>query len=314
MNQVSAGSPVAPLSLTVCKACNLSWLSPEERAALPAQAPTEPQAETPPKDLSSLPPEAAQLAAIHQVELIGERARNENQFDASRLPLWQKVLAIVGMPVEDDVSPSSRFPWATTLLVLGTLAASLYFFTDWRSPDEYGFIPRAFDREGGLTFLSSFLVHGGWVHLLTNMYFLFVFGKAVEREIGWLGFLALIVFSTICGNALTLVFDPESDIPHVGASGGIAGVLLFYGFTFPQKRLVFFMSGTYGLMMPRLVRFPAWAVLCLWILLQLFGATFQQRGMSTVSYSSHLGGLAAGLACWLLWKWVKSGGLMKAER
>lgn len=211
------------------------------------------------------------------------------------------------MPIEESHRADSKFPWFTTLTVLATLGFSLYFFMDRRSPDYYGFIPREFDRNGGLTFLSSFFVHGGWVHLLTNMYFLFVFGRVVEDKIGGWLFLILLTLSTASGNILTLCFEPQSDIPHVGASGGIAGVLIFYGLTFPRNKIVFFMAGTYGLMMPRLIRIPAWAALLLWVLIQFFGASFQSAGMSTVSYSSHLGGLGLGLAFWLLWKWITGG-------
>jgi membrane associated rhomboid family serine protease len=267
---------------------------------MPVQSKPEPMSPAVPEiPKNELPPEAAKLAAIHQVELIAERAKRENQFNAVHLPLWQKVLAIIGMPVEDDSESLKSFPWCTTLLALATMACSIGFiyFGDFRSFEYYGFVPRDYDRDGGLTFLSSFLIHGGWVHLLGNMYFLFVFGQVVEDKIGWLGFLVLVILSTAGGNLCTLYFDPVSDIPNVGASGGIAGILLFYGFTFPRKRIVF-----YALWMPRLIRVPAWAALGLWVLLQLFGASFQVAGMTSVSYSSHLGGLSTGFLCWLAWR------------
>ncbi len=306
MNQVFMGTPESPLTYLVCKNCVLSWLSPEERAAMPVQAapvPKEPAPEEPKEKV--LPQEAAQLLALHKVELLGERASRERQFDASHLPYWQKFLAIVGMPIEDDPGAMIKFPWLTGLLTLVTIGCSLYFFGDFRAPETIGFVPRDYDQEGGITFLTSFLIHGGWVHLLTNMYFLFVFGRVVEDKIGGFLFLALILFSTIGGNAMTLCFDPQSDIPHVGASGGIAGVLLFYAFTFPRKKLVFFFSTYGGLLMPRLVRIPAWAALVMWVALQLFGASFQKVGMSSVSYSAHLGGFLAGLLFWLAWKALK---------
>ena len=300
MNQVFMETTEDPLAFLICKSCNVSWLSPAERAAMPVQPAPVPKApERPQDEFSSLPPEAAKLLALHQVELIGERAKQEDQFSAAHLPLWQKFLAVVGMPVEDDDGTLRKFPWATVALILTTVVFSVFCFQDFRSPEYYGFVPRDYDRNGGATFLTSFLIHGGWGHLLTNMYFLYVFGRAVEDRIGWMWYLALLVLSTAGGNALTLCFDPASDIPHVGASGGIAGVLLFYTFTFPRNKLVFFMS-SYGFMMPRLVRVPAWAALVLWVGLQLFGASFQKAGMSTVSYSSHLGGLLIGLSFWLV--------------
>ncbi len=303
MNIILMEALETPLPFILCKNCGIGWLSPKARAAMPVQPP--PAEKTEEKENSKLPPEAAKIAALHEVELIGERARSENQFDASHLPLWQKVLAIIGVPVLDREDELSRFPWGTVLVTLATLGTSAYFFTIFRSADYYGFIPREFDRDSGMTFISSFLIHGGWAHLLSNMYFLMLFGRIVENKTGTFLFLALLLFSTIGGNALTLCFDPQSDIPNVGASGGIAGVLLFYGFTFPRKKLVFFFT-TYGLMLPRLIRIPSWAALMLWVLLQVFGASFQKAGMSEVSYSSHLGGLLVGLVFWLISRfWVK---------
>jgi len=314
MNRVFLKATKPSLNPLVCKNCNVAWLSTEERSALPLRtspAPVVPEPETTAE--SRLPPEAARLAARHEVELIGERAKKERQFDASHLPLWQKVLAVIGLPIQDEDRTSSPFPWFTAGLVLVTSAISIYLFFNRRSPDDYGFIPREYDRYGGLTFFSNFFVHGGWGHLLGNMYFLFVFGQVVEEKIGWYGLLALLALSTASGNILTLCFNPLSDIPHIGASGGIAGVLLFFGFAFPGKKIVFFMGSTYGLTMPRLIRIPAWAALFLWVLLQIFGIPFQNAGMSTISYSSHLGGLGAGLVFWLFWKWKNSGGLVKVE-
>ena len=305
MNQVSVGSPEAPIDPFVCKSCNLAFLSAPERSHLPVRSKPEPAKPQVEKATDGLPPEAAQLMALHQVELIGERARRENQFDASHLPFWQKVMAALGFPVEDSWESAHPFPWVTALVVLATSAASLYFFEDLRTAVKtYGFVPAQYDRLGYLTFLTCFLVHGNWLHLVGNMYFLFTFGRGVEDRIGGPWLLVLLALATLGGSIFTLCFSPDSDIPNVGASGGIAGVLIFYGFVFPKRRLVVKLSVpmfTQG----QLIRLPAWVVLFIWVGLQVLGI-FNQQG-SDVSYSGHLGGLLVGLAFWAAWKWKNQG-------
>jgi len=300
-----------PLVFQFCKGCLQCWLGPLERAALPLQA--QPETVKPPEpkkdDISQ---EARELLALHKVELIAERAKQENAFDASHLPLWQKYLAAFGFPVQDGGISLERTPWITILMVVLTTAVSVFFFTDFiRSVETFGFIPVEFDRMGGLTFLSCFFVHGGWMHLLGNMYFLLVFGRGVEDRIGKLAFLGVLAISTVGGGILTILMDPQGDIPHVGASGGISGILLLFTLFFPRSQLAFMFSAHVA--RPQLIRLPAWAMLAFWVASQLVGLSFQSSGAVSVSYSGHVGGLLGGLAFWLGWKWVRSGGLIKVK-
>jgi membrane associated rhomboid family serine protease/ribosomal protein L37AE/L43A len=315
MNQLLRDGSPDPLAFRACQVCGVVWMGPSERAVLPLQAapePTQPPPEPPKEELS---PEAQKLMALHQVELIAERRKRQDQFDTSHLPFWKIMLAAVGFPIEDDPNAQYSFPWLTVAVTIVITAVSLYcfFVTDFfRAVDALGFIPAQFDRGSGATFLTSFFVHGGWLHLIGNLFFLFVFGRCVEDKIGAPGIFLLLLSATLGSCLFTLFFKPESDIPHIGASGGISGVLLFYGVVFPNKKLVF--SVPVYMMSIYLVRLPALAVLVLWILLQIFGAFFERAGMSTVSYSGHLGGLLTGLVFWLLWRWKRSGGLIKLEK
>ncbi len=100
------------------------------------------------------------------------------------------------------------------------------------------------------------------------------------------------------GDALHIALDPHSPIPSIGASGGISGVVVFYGLQFPQARLVVLMR--YLLFWPLPMR--ARTALLLWILLQLLGAWMQIAGVSRVSSLAHLGGAGVGMLFWLKWK------------
>lgn len=311
MNQVVVENGGNFLNLSVCRGCNVAWLTFEERASLPVQEAPKPAQPEPPPPENRLPKEAVQLLAIHQVEVMAENIRREKQFDADHLPMSQKILAAFGFPVEDSLEMAYGFPWMTTLVVVATSLASLFFFHDLKNSAEvYGFIPVEFDRMNYLTFLTCFFVHGSPMHLIGNMYFLFVFGRGVEAKIGGLDILLLLALATIGGDLFTLCFNPYGDIPNIGASGGIAGVLLFYGFAFPKRRLVFRMP-TPLIGIGQIVRLPALVVLAIWVGLQVLGL-FNQHG-SGVAYSGHLGGLLVGLLFWLLWKWMKSGGLVKVK-
>jgi len=311
MNRVFRPAEGDPSVFQFCKACLLAWLGPQERAVLPLQAAPETVKPPEPKK-DDLPQEVREMMALHKVELIAERAKLENAMDASHLPLWQKYLAAFGFPVEDGGKALERAPWATLTLVLLTSIVSIYFFTDFLpSVDAYGFIPSQFDRWGGVTFLTCFFVHGGWMHLLGNMYFLMVFGRGVEDRLGPGAFVGVLALATFGGCLLTVLMDPEGTIPHVGASGGISGILLLYTLFFPHSKLIFMFSAHVA--RPQLVRLPAWAMLALWIGSQLVGLSFQSSGVVPVSYSGHVGGLLGGLVFWAVWKWSKSGGSIKVD-
>lgn len=139
------------------------------------------------------------------------------------------------------------------------------------------------------TLLSSMFLHGGWLHLLGNIWFLWVFGNNVEDSMGHRRFVA---FYLICGIAAALAqvgADPDSTIPMVGASGAISGVMGAYAVLYPRVRIhtlvvlvVLFFR----------VSVPAWVMLGYWFLLQLAGANVDQMG--GVAFWAHAGGFLAG--------------------
>ena len=297
LNQLSLGSPEAPLEPLACKNCNNAWFTPAERAGLPIKPSL--QATVTPKPL---PTAAAQAAAMMQVEIMAERARNESKSDYSRIPLWQKGLSYFGMPMELGDLEDQPIPWATLLLALTILIFSFNFLTDVTTDksSELAFIPSDAGRNGGLTFFLNFLVDSGWTSLVGNLYFLYLFGRGVERKLHWAGFGALFLFSNMVGNLAALGLGPQSKEALGGAGGGIAGILLFYAFVFPDKRLVFYFFRRY-------IPVPAWAFLGIWVLFQILKAFMQSAMAGGISYVCTFGGLFAGLLGWLFWRWRQKG-------
>jgi len=145
-----------------------------------------------------------------------------------------------------------------------------------------------------LTLFSSMFLHAGWTHILGNMLFLFVFGIHVERSMGGPRYL---VFYLICGlgaNALEIATSAGSNLPGLGASGAISGVLAAYLLLYPAShvRTLIPIGFLYWA-----ARVPAWVFIGLWFLLQLFSglASISDATSGGVAYSAHVGGFVTGL-------------------
>lgn len=214
-----------------------------------------------------------------------------------------------------DLNPRRGRPAVTVLLILVNAA----FFVYELSLGEAGlnrfllqaaFIPaKVLSGSGpgaGLDFglgaaLLSMFLHGGVLHFLGNMLFLWVFGDNVEDRLGHFRFL---VFYLACGYAATIlqtVTSPSSTLPTIGASGAIAGVLGAYLFLFPRARIVtLFWLGIFV----TTVQVPALLYLVLWFVMQFFSGIVS-LGSSTaheggVAWFAHIGGFVAGpLLLWL---------------
>jgi membrane associated rhomboid family serine protease/Zn-finger nucleic acid-binding protein len=282
------------LEVDVCTTCQNVWFDPSELESAIDRAPA-----PVPRGDADLSPEARELLALAKIQAIRERAEAENDNDGTPpAEGWQTVLTLFGIPVEQDAPSLSRWPWVTWLTLL--LMAATAFWTFNSAPETYrswGLLPNEPWRHGGLSFVTSFFLHADWWHLVGNAAFLYVFGDNVEDFLGHWRYILLLVLSAICGDAIHLVFAPRGDLPLIGASGGISGVIVFYALAFPRARLVYFLRvGFYF----RWVRFPAWGGLIMWILLQVVGAFQQLAGHSHVSSLGHLGGAVAGVGFWLV--------------
>lgn len=142
------------------------------------------------------------------------------------------------------------------------------------------------------TALTSMFLHGGWFHLLGNMWFLWVFGNNVEDSMGRLRFLAFYLLSGLAAAGAQILSDPGSALPMVGASGAIGGVMGAYVVLYPKVRVHMFVF--LGIFITTIV-VPAYLMLGYWFLLQLVGGLPGLAGDGGgVAFWAHVGGFVAG--------------------
>jgi membrane associated rhomboid family serine protease len=211
------------------------------------------------------------------------------------------------IPLQDD-NPSERPPTVTISFIVLCVLVFLYQASLPPRPSEafvfqYGAIPALLFGEADLppaiavgipaygTLLTSMFLHGGWMHLIGNMLYLWIFGDNVEDVMGHARF---VIFYVTCGVLAALshaVTDPTSTIPMVGASGAISGVLGAYILLFPRAHVLVFMPGL-GMM-----RVAAGIVLGLWFVMQLLSGGMSIGGPGGgVAFFAHIGGFVAGMA------------------
>lgn len=213
------------------------------------------------------------------------------------------------LPLTDAVKPG-RFPWVTAVLV----AANVAFWLAYQLPagleesvNEIGF--RACSLAGDcaadpaqgwpLTATVSMFAHGGWAHLVGNMVFLVAFGIRVEDRLGPLRYLALYVVAGYAATALQggveLAFMAEEDtnVPGIGASGAISGVLGAYVVLFPFARIVSLLLPMFFLRIPALGMLPVW--FALQALSGTYGLAHPDEAVGGIAFFAHVGGFVAGL-------------------
>jgi membrane associated rhomboid family serine protease len=199
------------------------------------------------------------------------------------------------MPIGDDDRSRGTFPIVTYVLIALNV---LFFFVEMAGGDAFierwAFVPSRFLANPAADFLTLFtamFMHAGWLHLGGNMLYLWIFGDNVEDRFGHAAFT---VFYLLCGLGATfaqLVFSRTSDVPNLGASGAIAGVLGAYLLLFPQQR-VKVLQGTQVILVPALI------VIGFWIVLQLFSSIGSIAGTADtggVAYMAHVGGFLTGV-------------------
>lgn len=201
-----------------------------------------------------------------------------------------------------DTLRSRRFPIVNWMLILLNGVA---FYYELNLGDEglfrfiqtWGLVPSQFasnPAEAWPTILSSMFLHGGWFHILSNMWILAIFGDNIEDRMGGGSYLIFYLLSGVAAALLQTYLSPASSTPVIGASGAIAGVLGAYLILFPRARIaslvpIFFIF--------TIIEIPALIFLGFWFVSQLFSGWLALQGadVSAVAWWAHIGGFIFGI-------------------
>jgi membrane associated rhomboid family serine protease len=211
------------------------------------------------------------------------------------------------IPLKDD-NPTRSFPFVTiVLIVINCLLFIIELMQGERIIsfiNSYGCIPYEItvgdDIEPfiffpvRLTILTSMFLHGGWMHLIGNMLYLWIFGNNIEDRVGHFRFIFFYIITGIVATLAQILVSPYSRIPQIGASGAISGVLGAYLLLFPKAKVLTLVPIVYFI---RIIRIPAFIVLGFWIVLQIINGfvSYSNTAQGGIAFFAHIGGFIAGL-------------------
>lgn len=216
-----------------------------------------------------------------------------------------------------DSTPSGTMPVVTIVLIVINCVVWLYEVSlgehAQRFIVEYGLIPirlvKFYGLQGGFTdnalipLFASIFMHGGWLHILGNMWFLWIFGDNVEDRLGHFKFLLFYLLCGIGASLIHVMFNAGSRMPTIGASGAISGVLGAYLVSYPNARVTTLLIIIFFI---RIVEIPAYLFLIIWLLFQFVSGTSElaaHHDTGGVAYWAHMGGFVVGIV--LLWLFPK---------
>ena len=207
------------------------------------------------------------------------------------------------LPYADDPPPERRFPWMNWLLIaLNTAIFAAYGM----SPDyqdivaRYGFTPAEFNLP---TMFTAMFLHGSWMHLLGNMWFLYLFGDNVENRVGPFKYLLAYLICGLAGDYSHYMFFSDSTMPSIGASGAIFGVMGMYLMLFPRNRIrvLYFLFILIG----RISVSAIWVIGMFAGMELLYSRMLTQGGLgemeSSIGHLAHAGGFVAGTVLSILY-------------
>ncbi len=274
--------------LDVCTKCHFVWFDTREFEELPKVRAELPEHET-------LSPKAREALALARLETLKQESQATDVADPPD-HWWPFAIAMLGIPIESNDTPLRNRPLVTWTVAVVIAVVSLAAMANLKAAvEDWGLIPAEFGRHFGLTFLTSFFLHGGLFHLIGNLYFLIVFGDNTEDVLGKRRFLLLLATAAMAGAVLHILADPRATMPCVGASGGISGVLAYYCLRFPTASVgvVWWFHW---------IRLPVGVMFAVWVVSQIFTAFWISSGLANVAVFAHLGGAAVGV---LFWWWTR---------
>jgi membrane associated rhomboid family serine protease len=205
-----------------------------------------------------------------------------------------------------DTTKSGSFPIVNTIFIALNIAVFIYeiwFVNDTRLfLYRYGLVPAVVttDLEIGIIsrvypFFTSMFLHAGWMHIIGNMIFLYIFGDNIEHRMGHIKYLFFYILTGTIAALIQFLININSTIPIVGASGAISGVLGAYLLFFPKSRILTVVPILFFI---RLIHLPATVFIFVWFLIQFLGgisSAGRASDVGGVAFWAHLGGFAAGL-------------------
>jgi membrane associated rhomboid family serine protease len=206
------------------------------------------------------------------------------------------------LPLSDERTRYKIFPWVTYLFIFINVGVFLLEISRGEAfVEQWAFVPNRFlsDPPGDfITLITSMFMHGGWFHLISNMLYLWIFGDNIEARFGHLRFILFYLLSGVAATLAQMVVSGGSDLPFLGASGAIAGVLGAYMLFYPKRR-VSVLLGYW------LIPLPAFIVIGVWFLLQLlrgFTSFAVMADTGGIAYAAHVGGFICGLFLALIFR------------
>ncbi|MFZ1082610.1 MAG: rhomboid family intramembrane serine protease [Candidatus Kryptoniota bacterium] len=207
-----------------------------------------------------------------------------------------------------DKNPSYTFPFVNYLLIAVNVVAFFYELSlgNQLLNDlivKYGLVPQRYFYSVSyhthfitryIPFFTSMFLHGGWLHIIGNMWFLFIFGDNVEDELGHVNYLAFYLLSGLAAAVVELLSSVGSSVPTIGASGAISGVLGAYLVMFPRAKVVILLPIIFFF---GIVDISAFLFIGFWFLMQ-FVSGLQTLGIDTsggIAWWAHVGGFIAGI-------------------
>jgi len=216
------------------------------------------------------------------------------------------------IPLKDTI-PSRTFPFINYVLIGVNIYCFLYQLSLGYSLEKFiytwGVVPLRITTLHGdpfhilMTFITSIFLHGGWLHLLGNMLYLYIFGDNVEDRLGHFRYLLFYLLCGVFASIVQVLSAPYARVPMVGASGAIAGVMGAYFCLFPYARVV---TLVFIFFFIEFIEIPAFFFLLFWFILQFLNGTLsfssQSGAAGGVAWWAHIGGFVAGILLLLVFK------------
>lgn len=209
------------------------------------------------------------------------------------------------IPIRDAIR-SKTFPVVNVLIIAANVVAFLWQLSLVPHLREafllYGIVPLRYSDpslasqfttfEQAFPFFTSMFLHGGFLHLLGNMWFLYIFGDNLEDRLGHIRYLVFYLFCGVAAGMIHLFTHWGSGIPTIGASGAISGIMGAYLLLYPHSRILTLIPIFFFL---HFIQVPAFVFLGYWLLIQIFSASLTPKDVGGIAWWAHIGGFAVGL-------------------